>query len=148
MKEAYDISSKESPRPEPVNNTPDEDLAEMPGAYSSLWGYARLKQKRNHLHAEVLGRKFKLKPFEDGRYGLRFLLLGFIPVKISLLDGLYFEYRKEHGQKLLVLHQAGKTYFFAKKFEPKKPDDHRQQRLGDYETANLGRDHKLSTIHD
>lgn len=143
LQEEYDIDPKEPPQPQPVKNISEEDLQRLSGTYSSLWGYVRLKRKGDNIRAEVMGRTFKLKPYENGKYGLRFLLLGFIPIKVGRLDGLYFSYREQNGEKMLTLHQGGKEYFFAKKFESKLPSDKWLERLGEYRITNLGNDHQI-----
>jgi len=111
------------------------------GAYATPFGVARVTEKGDALRAELFGKTFNLVPRADGRLGLRYRLLGLIPVSLDELDYVGISGASVSGRHiLLAANTAGKSMLVGEKIEPVPVPEKWQGRVGAYEIANPGDD--------
>jgi CubicO group peptidase (beta-lactamase class C family) len=77
------------------------------GDYVTPAGLASLRRDGGALRAELAGQRLDLLEGEDGWAGLRYRLLGLLPLTTELLDGLGLQCRTAAGRSLLVLRYDG-----------------------------------------
>jgi hypothetical protein len=133
---------------QPEKNKPAErdsglsakERQELTGVYATLFGTAKVAEKGDTLRAEVFGKTFNLVPRADGLVGLRYKLLGLIPISLGDLGYVGFSAATVSGRHILLAASAGKNMLVGEKIEPVKVSDKWQGRVGAYEIANPGDD--------
>lgn len=78
----------------------------------------------------------QLVPRSDGCFDLRPLLLSFVPIKVSILEGRQLEFKESSGLGLLIVHEAGHKIGFGVCVEPIPIPQAWMDRLGEYETPS------------
>lgn len=121
-----------------------ETAAAFAGDYATMLGYAHVENRGGKLHASVAGANFRLAPRSDGLIGIRYDLLGFIPVSMGEEMDLIGLSRKQVNGREVIIAQAGKQQMLVgEKLHPLAVSPAWQQRLGEYELANLNGDEPL-----
>ncbi|MCK6424150.1 MAG: beta-lactamase family protein [Burkholderiaceae bacterium] len=77
------------------------------GDYVTPAGLATLRRDGPRLRAELDGRTLELIEGEDGWAGLRYRLLGVLPLTLELLDGVGLQCRRVAGRQVLVARLDG-----------------------------------------
>ena len=96
---------------------PDE-LEVWPGDYSTLAGHVRVSRDGERLHADLAGTRFELIPDSQGRAGLRYRLLGLLPVPVGRLGEIALERRQIAGRDVLVAHAEGGALLAGERMQP------------------------------
>lgn len=133
--------------PERQKGIEDIDFDRLPGSYATEFGLINIDKRGKRLHADLLGRKFKMIPHENNTFGIKFRLLGFIPIGIGALSDIRLSHEKVENKEVLVFndHSGGKM-FFGTKFHPTDFDGNWKRRIGKYEVINLEKDYQI--VHD
>jgi len=113
------------------------------GHYASLAGLATIKSKEDHLHVEVMNRTFQLLPLADGRYGIKYRLLGLFEFSLGELD--YYELSRATvaGREILLTSTKGRDMVIAEKIRQQPVPDAWLKRVGQYRIENQGDDFPL-----
>jgi len=85
------------------------ERAACSGDWVSPFGVVSVKTDGASLQAEAMGQRLQLRPGEDGRFGLRALVLGWVPFNVPQLSDIGFECRKVAGRELLVAWRGGQA---------------------------------------
>lgn len=107
------------------------------GQYATGIGYIKLNNHGGSLTAEIDGKKMELVAREDGKLGMRYLLLGFIPIQVDELSkvGLSLSHIGDH--EAILVETKGQSFVFGEKIKPARISTPWQYRLGEYEIVNL-----------
>jgi len=137
LKQAVKVKTgKTAPAPEThAASVPIEQIkqSESPtGTFASASGIVRIFQYKGSLRAFLQGTQFSLIPTGDGWYSLRFLLFGFIPLKIAAVVGLRLTVRSMDGQKILGMEQNGLQAAFGVEYSPAHIPASWSESLGNY----------------
>ncbi len=125
-------------QPENGNAATETGPAQMPLSsyaawYDSMIGLVKVNPARDALDAEVMGHTLQLRPQGDGRFGLRYKLLGLIPVHIGAFDGLRVSVRNIDGRRVLVGHIGEDTILLGERLTPTPIPQALLDYVGEYE---------------
>lgn len=95
-----------------------EELTVWPGDYSTLAGHVRVSRNGERLLADMAGTRFELIPDSQGRAGLRYRLLGIVPVPIGRFGEIGLERRQIAGRDMLVAHAKGGAMLAGERMRP------------------------------
>jgi CubicO group peptidase (beta-lactamase class C family) len=119
-----------------------ETMQTFPGDYATLLGYVHVDD--DGLHAHVADANFKLELRNDGLIGVRYALLGFIPISMGEeLDRIGLSRQRVAGREVLVAQIGKQRMFIGEKIKPMPISEKWRQRMGDYEVINLNGDEPL-----
>jgi hypothetical protein len=130
------------PKSSPIVSLSKEELETWEGHYACILGIASFKVKGHHLQGTLKGNSARLYPRADGTFSLRFLLLGFIPIKISTIENMRLSFAEIEGRKVVALHSYGMFQGIGEKIQPESVSIPKAwlNRLGTYEIMNAGDD--------
>lgn len=144
LDETFDIQEEPEPVAAKIKRPAQQDLENMPGHYATQFGWLKIWRKGKQLRGSLIGKKFRMVPYEDGQFGISYLLTGMIPIKIGSLADIRWKYEKVDGEAVLVFAQGKDEFYFGHKFKPEAPGSEVwANRLGDYELMNLGDDIRI-----
>ena len=129
-----------APKPSQIVSLSKEELGAWEGDYACRIGVVSFKLKWNHLQGSFKGNSFRLFPHADGRFSLRYLLLGFIPIKIGALERMRLSFAEIDGRKVVALYSNDMFQGLGEKIQPVSISDAWLNRLGTYEIRNAGDD--------
>ncbi|WP_445369130.1 serine hydrolase domain-containing protein [Methylomonas sp. BW4-1] len=107
------------------------------GQYSTALGYIKLTADGDTLVTELNGKSLDLVGREDGKFGIRYKLLGLIPLQPKQLAEVGVSVRHVDVHDLALAHWQGQTFVLGEKIQPVAIPDSMLSRLGDYEIVNL-----------
>lgn len=111
---------------------PDDALQAWVGDYTTLAGHASIARSGNRLTARVAGSELQLLPGADGGMGLRYALLGLIPISLDELERVAIRRRDIDGHDMLVARSGGQELLVGERIAAQTHP--RAQRLvGDYQ---------------
>ncbi len=113
------------------------------GDYTTIAGPARVFSEGKNLRAELAGRRFDLVQRSDGLFALDYALLGMFHLNLGGLEDAGLSVRKIGGHDALVARIGSQEMLVGDRVSPPKSLGDWQRRLGDYEIANLGDDHRF-----
>lgn len=143
----FGLQEPSSLLPERQKGIDEIDYERMPGSYATEFGLINIEKRGKRLHADLLGRKFKLIPHENNTFGIKFRLLSFIPIGIGALSDIRLSLEKVDDKEVLVFNNhSGDKMFFGTKFKSEPIDENWKSRIGKYEVVNLEDDYQI--IHD
>lgn len=96
----------------------DADTQAYLGEYATVAGYVRIVRSGGQLKAQAVGREFELLPGEGGRLGVRYAVLGLIPVSLGPLDQLEIQRRQINGRDVLVARLGGQDMLIGQRLPP------------------------------
>lgn len=114
------------------------------GDYTTTFGFAHVYTESDRLRADALGRNFKLIPRGDGQLGLDYALLGLFHVNLGTLGDIGLSRRTVAGRDLLVARIDEQEMLAGQRIDPPANLGAWRQRIGEYEIANLGADHRFA----
>jgi hypothetical protein len=112
------------------------EIRSFEGYFDTLIGLIKVKRESDHFYTEIMGQKLELISHEDKELGLRFKLLGFIPIKIDALESVRLSLHKIDGRELLAMKNQGQTILVGEKLIPTSIPEHMVDFIGDYEALN------------
>ncbi|MBC7858473.1 MAG: beta-lactamase family protein [Burkholderiaceae bacterium] len=121
--------------PAPAALTPDQ-LESWPGQYATHFGYAKVSKNGDRLRATLADADFDLSPRGAGKVGLRYRLLGLIPLSIDALDKLHLSQALVSGRDVLLAEDGGRTMLGGERITPRPIPQKWLDRLGDYAFVN------------
>jgi CubicO group peptidase (beta-lactamase class C family) len=88
------------------------------GHYTTIAGHARVARSGNSLLAHTGDRVLTLLPGADGSAGLRYKLLGIVPLPIGALEQVTLLRRQVQGRELLVARSGGQELLLGERITP------------------------------
>ena len=88
------------------------------GHYTTIAGHARVERSGNSLLAHTGNRVLTLLPGADGSAGLRYKLLGVVPLPIGALEQVTLLRRQVMGRDLLVARSGGQELLLGERITP------------------------------
>lgn len=93
-----------------------DQLASWSGNYSTRLGPVRIHTADNEtLRIDTQGFSGELLERDDGRFGLRYKLLGFLPAPLGSLGSMGFSRRTVEGRELITVREFGRDSLFGEK---------------------------------
>ncbi len=119
-------------------NRSDVSLTPFPSTeksyYATRWGVMAFNPKKHpqRIRASIPDKNFVLKQSEDGGYDVRYLALGFLPIKVKQLNKYHFGFVSKEGMDIMVRTSEGLTQFFGNRIERDTIPQVWQARTGEY----------------
>jgi CubicO group peptidase (beta-lactamase class C family) len=107
------------------------------GQYATELGYIKLTADGDTLATELNGSSMDLVGRDDGKFGIRYKLLGLIPIQPKQLAEVGVSVRHVDGHDLALAHWQGQTFVLGEKIQPVPIPEAMRSRLGEYEIVNL-----------
>lgn len=114
----------------------ESDLRAYEGYFDTLIGLVKVSGKSGDLVAEIMGQSLELMPRENGQFGVRFKLFGFIPIKIDMLEELNLSLHQIDGHDVLALKSNGHSLLIGEKLTPVVIPQRILDYVGEYEIIN------------
>jgi hypothetical protein len=111
----------------------EADIRGYDGYFDTLIGPVKVSARSGDLVAEVMGQKLELIPREENQFGARFILFGFIPLKIGALEELSISLHRIDGHDVLVLKSNNRSMLIDEKIEPVTIPPRMLDYVGEYE---------------
>ena len=122
---------------------PEAMLQDFEGRYTTLLGAVAIRRHAGGLQAEFAGHRFELLPREDGWFGLRYELLGIIPLSLGELDQYQVRRASIAGREVLIASDGYTRLLIGERLQPHPIPRAWRQRAGRYEIVNAGQDELL-----
>ena len=120
-----------------------QTFQEYTGDYATLLGHVKIFRKGDSLRADAAGKTFTLLPRADGQLGLKYALLGIIPLSLGELDDIGIARQHVAGRDVVTAQLGNQQILIGEKILPVALSNKWLQRLGEYEIANLDDDERL-----
>ena len=118
-----------------------EDLQPYAGWYATIAGPVHVALQSGNLETELMNKKMRLVPLANGRLGLRYKLLGLIPVSLGDLDYLSISRATVAGHEIISSRSLDqKEFLLGEKIKPVPVPEKWLRRVGEYEITNPGDD--------
>jgi CubicO group peptidase (beta-lactamase class C family) len=106
------------------------------GRYATQGGLAEIFEDGDRLQARAFGKTFRLVPRVDGLLGLRYFLLGLIPIDLGELNDVGLSRASIDGREVLIARSGDQKLLLGEKINPVPVPEKWLKRLGDYEIVN------------
>ncbi|MGE5758618.1 MAG: serine hydrolase domain-containing protein, partial [Sideroxydans sp.] len=113
-----------------------DDLQAYSGYFETLVGLVKVENHDGELLAELMGWKFELVKHEDGDFGVRLKLLGFIPVANQQMKEMNLSLRRIGGREVLAYKKDGQAMLVGEKLHPQPLPDYLNEYVGEYDIVN------------
>jgi CubicO group peptidase (beta-lactamase class C family) len=113
------------------------------GYYATALGYIKLTPDGDYLITELDGNSMDLVAREDGKFGVRYKLLGLFPVQPDKLAELGLSFRSIEGHDLALGSWEDETFVLGEKIKPVPFLASLRSLLGEYEIVNLAEGESL-----
>jgi len=130
-------------QPTGEGSLPREELQAYEGRYASLLGVVDITKKSDYLRVKFMGKALRLVPRPDGLLGLRYRLLGIIPIGLGELDQVGISRATVAGREILKAGLNGREMLLGERIHPLPVPEAWQKRVGEYEIVNAGEDATL-----
>ncbi|ADE12851.1 beta-lactamase [Sideroxydans lithotrophicus ES-1] len=114
----------------------EEDIRAYSGYFETLIGLVKVEGASGELTADLMGWKFQLVKHDDGRFGVRLKLLGFIPVANSQMKEMSMSLHHIDGHEVLALDRNGEAMLIGEKLQPKPLPEYLNEYVGKYDIVN------------
>lgn len=112
---------------------PQSTLDAYTGYFDTVVGLVKVSNQSGDLNAEVMGHTFTLPPQNDGWLGIKYKLLGMVPVSVSALDHIRLNLDRIDGREVLVGRISGEASVFGQKLKPAAEPAWMMDFVGKYE---------------
>lgn len=113
------------------------DLANLPGAWASQFGWVDIEKDSNDLTMQFQDVDFNIVRRADDKLYLEYELFGLLSLEFDPLNKIGGEYRRIGDREVLVAHAEGKPHqIIAQKIKPQQLSDVWRNRLGAYQVIN------------
>ncbi|GAB5605337.1 serine hydrolase domain-containing protein [Sideroxyarcus sp. TK5] len=113
-----------------------DDLRDYDGYFETLIGLVKVENRKDELIAELMDFDFELVKHEDGHFGVRLKLLGFIPVANQQMKEMKLSLRRVAGREVLVYEKDGRAMLVGEKLHPQPLPDYLNDYVGEYDFVN------------
>jgi len=114
----------------------EADLRDYAGYFETLIGLVKVENRDGELLAELMGMTFKLVKHENGEFGVRLKLLGFIPVANQEMKEMTLLLHRIEGREILAYKKDGQAMLIGEKLHPQPLPGYLDEYLGAYEIVN------------
>ncbi len=114
----------------------EADIKAYSGYFETLIGLVKVDGSSGDLIAEIMGWKFQLVKHEDGRFGVRLRLLGFIPVANSQMKEMSLSLHRIGGRDVLALDRGGQSMLVGEKLHLQPLPEYLNDYVGEYDIIN------------
>jgi len=136
MKKAYEERiGKKLPKEETLYKL--EKASTLDGTYATTLGKVTFEKKEEGLYeTKLMGKNIRLKLGEDNRYHAKYMLLGFIPIRVDELKDFALSTEKIDGKTYLTNEHIWAKKAIGVKVEKKPISKVWMERMGEYELLN------------
>lgn len=120
----------------PRRSLSDEELGSYPGHYETIAGTAKVTRSGDSLNAELFGKRFDLIARGEGQLGLRYRLLGMLPVSLGALSEVGLSRSRIDGRDVLYATTGSQNMLVGERVAPAPIPAVWKARFGDYEVVN------------
>jgi CubicO group peptidase (beta-lactamase class C family) len=113
-----------------------QDLIDYSGYFETLIGLIRVDGSSGELIAELMGWKFQLVKHDDGQFGVRLKLLGFIPVANSQMKEMTLSLHRINGRDVLAYRKGGQDMLVGEKLHLQPLPEYFDEFVGEYDIVN------------
>lgn len=110
-----------------------EILDAYTGYFDTVVGLVKVSNRSGELNAEVMGHTFGLPPQNDGWMGIKYKLMGLIPVSVSAFDHIRLNLDHIDGHSVLVGKIGGEKSVFGQKLHTAAEQRWMMDYVGKYE---------------
>jgi len=135
LKESHRMIIPATQLREPLDLSPNK-MQNLTGRFFTLSGVAEVLLSGGHLFAKLPSGTFRLVPHSEGWFGVLFMLLGFLPLKLKKLAMLRVGIVEINGEKVFALEHLGFRSPQGKQIKPLHVTDGWKQRIGRYVCVN------------
>jgi hypothetical protein len=114
----------------------ETDIRDYSGYFDTLIGLVKVESRDGELVSELMGMTFNLGKHEDGTFGVRLKLLGFIPVANQEMKEISLSLHRIDGHEVLAYKKNGQTMLVGEKLHPVPLPDYLNEYVGEYEIVN------------
>lgn len=114
----------------------ESDLRDYSGYFETLIGLVKVENRDGELIAELMGFDFELVKHEDGQFGVRLKLLGFIPVANRQMKEMNLSLRRVAGREVMAYSKDGQSMLVGEKLHPQPLPEYLNDYVGDYDIVN------------
>ncbi len=112
------------------------DLRDYAGYFETLIGLVKVENRDGELIAKLMGFDFELVKHEDGEFGVRLKLLGFIPVANQQMKEMNLSLHRIDGREVLAYKKDGQAMLIGEKLHPQPLPEYLNDYVGDYDIVN------------
>lgn len=113
-----------------------DDLRDYAGYFETLIGLVKVENRNGELIAELMGFDFELVKHEDGKFGVRLKLLGFIPVANQQMKEMNLSLHRIDGREVLAYSKDGQAMLIGEKLHPLPLPEYLDDYVGEYDIVN------------
>ncbi len=113
-----------------------DDLHDYAGYFETLIGLVKVENRDGELIAELMGFNFELVKHEDGEFGVRLKLLGFIPVANQQMKEMKLSLHRINGREVLAYKKDGQAMLIGEKLHPQPLPEYLNDYVGEYDIVN------------
>jgi CubicO group peptidase (beta-lactamase class C family) len=113
-----------------------DDLRDYAGYFETLIGLVKVENRNGELIAELMGFDFELVKHEDGKFGVRLKLLGFIPVANRQMKEMNLSLHRINGREVLAYSKDGQAMLIGEKLHPLPLPEYLNDYVGEYDIVN------------
>jgi CubicO group peptidase (beta-lactamase class C family) len=128
------------PAPKPVEAgivpLTEADIRDYSGYFETLIGLVKVENRDGELISELMGHDFELVKHENGEFGVRLKLLGFIPVANREMKEMNLSLHRIEGRDVLALKRDGESMLVGEKLHPAPLPEYLNEYVGEYEIVN------------
>ncbi len=114
----------------------DADLSAYEGYFETLIGLVKVENSDGELVSRLMGMTFKLVKHENGEFGIRFKLLGFIPVANQQMKEIKLSMHHIAGRDVLAYSRNGQSMLVGEKIHPTPLPPYLNDYVGEYDIVN------------
>ena len=108
------------------------------GDYATMVGLVKVSDKSSQLRAEAMGKTFQLEHRSDGQFGLKYKLLGLIPISLGDLGNIGFSRATIEGRDVLIGSENNQSMLIGEKIKPVPIPQSWLNRVGEYTIIDRG----------
>jgi hypothetical protein len=113
------------------------ERASFAGQYASMLGYLNVTDDGSRLNIAINGGEMDVVARADGKFGLRYRLLGLIPIQPDELAKVGLSLKRIDGHDVVLAHTEGQIFLVGEKIKPTTIPAAWKNRVGDYDIINL-----------
>jgi CubicO group peptidase (beta-lactamase class C family) len=113
-----------------------QDLSDYSGYFDTLIGLVKVDGSSGDLVADIMGWKFQLVKHDDGQFGVRLKLLGFIPVANSQMKEMTLSLHRINGRDVLTYRKGGQDMLVGEKLHVQPLPGYLNDYVGEYDIVN------------
>lgn len=122
--------------------------ADLAGHYATTLGHIRVTEDEHHIHADMLGKYFKLTPESDNLLSAEYRLLSLIPIPFSILKEVRVTPGRIAGRDVAIAYYRHQAYRLGEKIKPVQLSGAWLRRLGTWRAVERDALLKLVNLNE